>query len=136
MPAVLKHPGAGMVVPAPASPTHGHGHRGLMVAAGVVLAMLVGLTTWTLVDRLTGHSETVATPAPAVSTTPFESYVVFRVVSLQQTLRDNGYAVAVTGMLDPVSTLGGCGLHPGRRNTSSRSVASSRVAGHGHHRST
>jgi hypothetical protein len=102
MPAVLKHPGTGTVRPAPASPTHDHGHRWLMVAAGVAVALLVGLTAWTLVDRLTGNSQTVATPSLAASAR-FDSYFVLRVAGLQQTLRDSGYSIAATGMLDPVT---------------------------------
>jgi hypothetical protein len=102
MPAVLKHPGTGMVRPAPASPTHDHGHRWLMVAAGVAVALLVGLTAWTLVDRLTGNSQTVATPSPAASAR-LDSYFVLRVAGLQQRLRGSGYSIGATGMLDPVT---------------------------------
>jgi hypothetical protein len=102
MPTILKHPGAGTAHHAPPAPTHEDSHRWLVVAMGVVVALLVGLTTWTVVDRLTGGSETVATPSSS-SAARLDSYSILRVVGLQQTLRGDGYAIAVTGTLDPVT---------------------------------
>ena len=102
MPAVLQHPHAGMAHSAPASLSRHHGHRRLIVAMGILAAVLMGLTAWTLVDRLTGQSETVATLTQA-SAVPLDAYSVLRVAGLQQTLRDNGYSIAATGMLDPLT---------------------------------
>ena len=102
MPTTLTKPGPGLapVVPAPASPRHEHGHRWLLLASGL-LAVLVGLTAWTLVDRLAGPTE--SSPVPTVESVWVEPFFVARVSNLQQDLRDNGYAIPVTGVLDPVA---------------------------------
>jgi len=88
-------PGAGL---AP-SPAHHDVHHRLRIAAVAVLAVFIGVGVWTLVDRLTATSADGTAAAPIA----VRSLHTWSVSDLQRRLRVAGYALPVTGVLDPVT---------------------------------
>ena len=81
------------------SPAHHDIHHRLRIAAVAVLAVFIGLGAWTLANRLTATNAN-ETPVATTAVLPLQSWSVS---ALQRQLRGAGYAVTVTGVLDPVT---------------------------------
>jgi len=78
-----------------------HGHA-LAALLAVVAAVVVALGAWALVDRLTSTSGTATAPSASVAAFS-EPAMALQVSGLRALLRDAGYAIPATGVLDPVT---------------------------------
>jgi hypothetical protein len=86
--------------PHPTSSKHHHVRTRWPLVA-IVVAAVAAIAGWTLVERLTSTSESVAPRAAApLAAAPFE---ISSVAALQRQPQASGYAIPVTGVLHPLT---------------------------------
>ena len=124
MRATLIHPFAAHSRPAPSAPRRTAPLKWRMLAA-VVLGAAIGVAAWTLTDRLTQRAQPPEAPA-AVLPSPVTGDLMVRaeIAALQERLVMAGYAIPVTGVLDPVTKAAAADfMHPVQWQTLPLSLA-------------